>query len=254
MVHNFLVIMFILHIVGDYYLQSDKIAYNKKNKVGPLLLHCLVYAVVAYIIIIPVWSLQVVIYTGLVVAVHFVIDMLKFIFYKTTKKFMSHMAYKDFWQTKGKVVYIVDQVLHVISIFIISIIFVEQVGSLLRWGIFDYSDDINNMLLRYGLMVLLIFKPVNITFRQLFIHTKPEEERSTDENNAGQLIGNMERLLILVLLALGQFTAIGLVFTAKSITRYDKISKEKAFAEYYLLGTLFSMLATLVLYLLIIKL
>ena len=33
---------------------------------------------------------------------------------------------------------------------------------------------------------------------------------------------------------------IGLVLTAKSIARYDRISKDKDFAEYYLLGTLLS--------------
>lgn len=32
-------------------------------------------------------------------------------------------------------------------------------------------------------------------------------------------------------------SAIGLVLTAKSIARYGRISKEKNFAEYYLLGT-----------------
>lgn len=37
-------------------------------------------------------------------------------------------------------------------------------------------------------------------------------------------------------------SAVGLVLTAKSIARYDKIAKEQDFAEYYLLGTLLSTL------------
>jgi hypothetical protein len=32
----------------------------------------------------------------------------------------------------------------------------------------------------------------------------------------------------------------GVVLTAKSIARYDRISKDQGFAEYYLLGTLMS--------------
>ena len=38
----------------------------------------------------------------------------------------------------------------------------------------------------------------------------------------------------------GQYSAVGLVLTAKSIARYDRISKDQSFAEYYLLGTLLS--------------
>ena len=37
-----------------------------------------------------------------------------------------------------------------------------------------------------------------------------------------------------------QISAVGLVLTAKSIARYDRISKDQEFAEYYLLGTLLS--------------
>jgi hypothetical protein len=39
---------------------------------------------------------------------------------------------------------------------------------------------------------------------------------------------------------MNQYAAMGLVLTAKSIARYDKITKDEKFAEYYLLGTLLS--------------
>ena len=63
---------------------------------------------------------------------------------------------------------------------------------------------------------------------------------------AGATIGTLERLMILVLLSLGQYAAIGLVLTAKSIVRYEKISKVPQFSEYYLMGTLASILITIV--------
>ena len=47
---------------------------------------------------------------------------------------------------------------------------------------------------------------------------------------------------MLIFLALNQYAALGLVLTAKSIARYDKIAKDEQFAEYYLLGTLLSTL------------
>lgn len=48
------------------------------------------------------------------------------------------------------------------------------------------------------------------------------------------------RSFLLILLSMNQYSAIGLVLTAKSIARYDKIAKEPDFAEYYLPGTLLS--------------
>lgn len=46
-------------------------------------------------------------------------------------------------------------------------------------------------------------------------------------------------IFVLIFLSIGQYSAIGLVLTAKSIARFDRISKED-FAEYYLPGTLIS--------------
>jgi hypothetical protein len=77
---------------------------------------------------------------------------------------------------------------------------------------------------------------------------KPELQHSgsKNENNAGRIIGTIERIIILIFISIGQYSAIGLILTAKSIARYDKIAKEKDFAEYYLLGTLISTLSVIV--------
>lgn len=53
---------------------------------------------------------------------------------------------------------------------------------------------------------------------------------------------NQEKIIILILLNVNQYSSIGLILTAKSIARYDMISKDQEFAEYYLIGTLFSLL------------
>lgn len=62
---------------------------------------------------------------------------------------------------------------------------------------------------------------------------------------AGRAIGTLERWIMAIFLALGQYSAMGLTLTAKSIVRFSKIEKDPAFAEYYLLGTLYSMLLAL---------
>ncbi len=61
----------------------------------------------------------------------------------------------------------------------------------------------------------------------------------------------LERLIIVIFLSINQYSAIGLVLTAKSIARYDRISNDQAFAEYYLLGTLLSTIMVIVTYLLV---
>lgn len=62
-----------------------------------------------------------------------------------------------------------------------------------------------------------------------------------DEMAAGRRIGTLERALVLVLAVAGQWSAIALVIAAKSVARFEDL-KDRAFAEYYLVGTLASVL------------
>lgn len=61
----------------------------------------------------------------------------------------------------------------------------------------------------------------------------------------GRAIGTLERWLAVPLVALGQWGALGLVLAAKSIARFPELSK-RPFAEYYLIGTLASLLVAVV--------
>jgi len=60
----------------------------------------------------------------------------------------------------------------------------------------------------------------------------------------GRRIGTIERWLIVLLMATGNIPSIGLVITAKSIVRYPQL-RDRAFAEYYLFGTLLSVVVAL---------
>ncbi len=62
---------------------------------------------------------------------------------------------------------------------------------------------------------------------------------------AGATIGMIERALIYVLAYLGEYTAISFILAAKSISRFNDL-KERKFAEYYLIGSLMSILFTVV--------
>lgn len=98
----------------------------------------------------------------------------------------------------------------------------------------------------------IITKPINIIFKLYFERYRVELEDTSSISGAGAMVGNLERLIIGIFLILGQYAAIALVFTAKSIARYDMISKNQGFAEYYLIGSLFSMISVLVTYALLI--
>ncbi|RLD16910.1 MAG: hypothetical protein DRI36_04975 [Caldiserica bacterium] len=56
---------------------------------------------------------------------------------------------------------------------------------------------------------------------------------------AGMIIGFLERFLVLTFVLLDRYLAIGFLFTAKSIARFEEL-KNRDFAEYYLIGTLSS--------------
>ncbi len=58
---------------------------------------------------------------------------------------------------------------------------------------------------------------------------------------AGRLIGYLERLLVILLVLSREFGAIAFVIAAKAIIRFES-SKERAFAEYFLVGTFASVL------------
>ncbi len=66
-----------------------------------------------------------------------------------------------------------------------------------------------------------------------------------NEENVGEWIGILERIITLTLVLTGNFTAIAFVLTAKSIARFKELEQSKDFAEYYLLGTSGSIMTAL---------
>jgi hypothetical protein len=73
----------------------------------------------------------------------------------------------------------------------------------------------------------------------------PERANPSGYPGAGRLIGMLERTLMLFLVLYGQWAAAVLLLTAKSIARFEEL-KERRFAEYYLVGTLTSLLVATV--------
>lgn len=260
MLNKLLMLSFTGHILGDYYLQNDKTAYNKNEKLSKLLYHTALY-IIPYVLLFLLFgrSYRLGIYFLLVCAAHFAIDLIKFILYKSNLFRKSSQKHK----TTDFLIYVIDQLLHIISILLISIYFKISHSSIQSEPFLkNFLNAVNlnvAFTLRWILLLLCIYKPTNITFVKAFSHYKPEVKEESPNiivvrnvainKKAGSIIGFLERVLIVIFISMQQYSAIGLILTAKSIARYDSISKSQDFAEYYLIGTLSSLLSALLFYL-----
>jgi len=78
------------------------------------------------------------------------------------------------------------------------------------------------------------------------LQMRRDEDRAVGavEVSRGRAIGVLERALGLTLVLLGQYGALGLIVAAKSLARF-KALEDREFAEYFLIGTLASLLLAL---------
>ncbi|HHW45392.1 MAG TPA: DUF3307 domain-containing protein [Clostridiales bacterium] len=228
-------ILFLGHILGDFYFQTQKAAKLKEKSIKKALTHCALYAFACFIVILPAINKWLSLAAAFLSISHLIIDLFKCAIIRSFSK------YKE----KEPILYITDQALHLICIIAAAIFVAANCNTLnVPYGI-DYIFEVigtgKSQALSSLLLILLVWKPANITIKKLLASYKPEEEPENNaDKNAGGFIGFLERIVILLFLSIGQYSAIGLVLTAKSIARYNKISEDKQFAEYYLLGTLLS--------------
>lgn len=242
--NDFTILLLITHVIGDFHLQSESLARKKKDSIKYLLPHVVIHFV---LLIIPLllsilngMTKYGLISVATVIISHYTIDYFKI---KLNKK------YKD----KDKLLFIIDQIVHISVILLIGEILLKN--TLGTVSIYYISRNVLNWIL----LLLLITKPANIIFKIAFKKYELKKNNSKDEEDltvpgAGALIGSLERILSVIFLAINSISAIGLVYTAKSIARFKQIELNRQFAEYYLIGTLYSILYAFVSYYLVIVL
>jgi len=260
MLSNIIIISLIGHVLGDYYFQSNKMLRDEYKKFSQLILHFVEYSFpfIIFLLFIEVTS-KLVLYFLLISLSHYLIDFIKFLvnksnFYKNNNE--KYIQIEWF-------IYLLDQTLHIIVICIISIFFFDyglpfEIKPIIRHAFMRINLD-TIVVLRWILLLLCIYKPSNTTFIRLFSQYKPNDNNVSSNNelikykvnnkSTGAIIGFLERLLIVIFISINQYSAVGLILTAKSIARYERISKDQEFAEYYLIGTLTSVLLSILLYL-----
>lgn len=240
MFRSYMILLLLGHIAGDFYAQTSSMAKKKEQKMQWVLIHCLVYFLVVTMISIPVMSFEIMIADAVISIVHFMIDVSKYYYLTILKRNRAITSREE------RNIFLIDQILHLTCLVAVAYymtdknIVLDQITVITKF--FDVVRISEELTGTWILALLIVHKPANILIQKLIGAYKPKNNQNEvkEDNNAGRFIGTVERVIMLILISMKQYSAIGLVLTAKSIARYDKIAKSEVFAEYYLLGTLLS--------------
>jgi hypothetical protein len=204
------------HLLGDFILQSRTMVRHKqrlKARSWMLYLHCAIHGILVYLFA-PSWNLWIL--PVLVMFTHYIIDLWKLN------------------QKEGIVYFIIDQFLHILTLFILWCLFVAPVlHSQSAWAI--------------ATGYLIVTFPLSLLLGSATQRWRREAEEqnirsSVSLNEAGKWIGIFERILVFTFVITGHFEGVGFLITAKSILRFNDIKGAEARkeAEYILIGTLMS--------------
>jgi Protein of unknown function (DUF3307) len=146
----------------------------------------------------------------------------------------------------GISMFLADQAVHFVSVVVAAALY-----SGFTWGqaverlhaLRAHREQILAVLVVYTAVVFAAGYVVRYLTKSLLrnLRLDPESESRAELQNAGLYIGWLERILVVTAIALRSPGTIGLVLTAKSIVRYPEL-KSGRFAEYFLIGTLLSII------------
>ena len=225
-------ILLAAHLLGDFYFQSQALADAKKRSAVAVIKHCLYYGALMAAVLLLFYGLSCLRVLACAAISHAVIDLLKF-----------HCR-EQLWAYPPKWVFIVDQLLHLTVLAALAAYSTLEI----RQFAFPYGQLFpypGSDLLRFGCLVLFLGKPCNLLLK--FCNLKPgaETKQTAADFSAGAVIGTLERLLTAILFLLKQYGAISVAFAAKTLTRYPRMNEDPNFSEYYLIGTLGSLLLSI---------
>ena len=207
--------LLLAHLMADFALQTSKSCKSKREKKwrsGWHYVHAAMVFVLSWLASfhLDFW------WCALVIAVmHFAIDIWK-----------SYREENVKW-------FVVDQVLHIAILGVVA-------WQWLRFNEWIVPLGVGTKYIALLVAIVVCWKPANIFIKLMLKHYSVNVPNAhTDTGfNAGALIGNLERWLILAFVIMQRYEALGLLIAAKSIIRFG--DKETAKTEYVLAGTLMS--------------
>ena len=238
--YKLFILQLIAHILADFLFQTNEWSEDKKKNgfsSGKLYLHVLIVFALSWTL-----SLQVnfFLFSIIISLIHLLIDGLKLR--------ISDLKFGKIKPLK-KTIFFIDQFIHLAVIFLAVVIFNK---------LLDINPCISVPVTNHHLVIILGYliclKPSNVCIKEVFnlYNIKMDNKSDDDLLNAGKLIGNVERLLTLTLLLIGQYEAIGFIIAGKSILRYEGQKTSKT--EYVLVGTLLSFGIAIIIGIIIFKL
>lgn len=216
MMCKLLILQLLAHLVSDFNLQTEKSCKSKADnafKSRHLYIHALITFGCAWLFSLSVgfwWAAL------LIATLHLIIDGLKSVCKNLKGAFF------------------IDQLLHLAVIVAVVALFNKGVISLPIWLP-------ETKVLLWIVAFAFCLRPANFIIQNIFKEAKisiPDNGKVQSLPNAGRVIGNVERMLTLVFVMLGQYEAIGFLLAAKSLLRFRETDTVKS--EYVLVGTLLS--------------
>ena len=196
---QYLLLLLIGHILGDYYLQTPALARRKDQDRSGLMIHLALYGLPLLVLAaLHRFDRTLVLAAVLAWLAHGIIDL--------AKAWLMNGRLGDA-QLQGRV-YVVDQALHWFSLILIATSLGQ--AAVVPWPWFEAAATGFGLtwprLLQWTLALLLIGRPSNITFVKLFSVYKPAEAEASpilsssplppaDRLRTGGLIGILEKLL-----------------------------------------------------------
>lgn len=223
--------LLLVHIVGDFVLQTKSLIVKRKKNIFYLLLHVLIHAVLLCVVFLPNiqdWWFSI----AAISAAHLAIDSLKILGERK-------------WPTRPITLFVMDQLLHLVVI--LAIVFAT-------YGFpYEYlTVFLSEKFLLYTIAFLLVAVVSPIFLRIFFSKWDKEHvfqaKKTETLLDAGWLIGIMERLIIVFFIQVGFMEGIGFLLAAKSIFRFGDLTNAKntKFTEYVLMGTFASFFIAIV--------
>lgn len=221
------------HVLADFVFQGRWII-ERKHRASIVGLHAGIVLLVHVLTYLPLVTLEAIGVLAGVAVTHLVIDL--------AKSWVKQRA------GGSLTLFVVDQALHGLVLLVAWTVLADMLPTepLLLEGL-ALTTETPVTAVTTGGIVLSAFAFNHHGGNALVRAVLPEDPTEPDEDElaAGRLIGTLERFLVLVLALASQWSAIALVIAAKSIARFEEL-KERSFAEYYLVGTLTSVLVAVI--------
>lgn len=230
-----LALLLLGHVLGDFVFQTDRMA-RSKHRLRPLLTHAAIVTIV-HLVAFTLFLTQETALLVLAIGVsHLLVDAVS-----------ARLRPRDGTSTVG---FLADQGVHLLVLLVVWHWFAP-----ITWTAAPAIDALGGVqalpwtAITAGAVYVSAFAFAHEGGNALVRGVLPEEGPETQSENdleAGSLIGTLERWVVLALGLAGLWEAVAIVVAAKSVARFEEL-KKRAFAEYFLVGTLASLLVAIAL-------